>query len=72
MVVEIQKYQLNWKRHMSRIQDMDYQNHRVPYIMQGERDTWEIPEIGDTISFKTSEHQNGLVAPRPQEGRRIT
>jgi hypothetical protein len=49
---------------------MDYQNHHVPFLMQGERDTWEIPEVDDKISFKIYEHQNRLVAHSPPEGRR--
>jgi hypothetical protein len=40
------------------------------YANKKKRGTWEIPEVGDKISFKTSEHQNGLVAPSPEDGRR--
>jgi hypothetical protein len=40
------------------VQNMDYQNHHAPFLIQGERDTWEIPEVVDKVSFKTSEHEN--------------
>jgi hypothetical protein len=31
------------------------------YIIPEDRETWENPEAGGMISFKASEHQNGLV-----------